>query len=82
MDQRPGQLPFPGKILEWLLHLYAENSSTCQLAKNEDIYAGLECVSDKIMKRRLRLAGHSVRQPELGANPLVLWEPTQGTPAR
>ena len=50
--------------------------------KNEDLYAGLECVSDKIRKRRLRLAGHCVRHPELGANLLVRCEPTQGTTAR
>ena len=37
---------------------------------------------DKIRKRRLRLAGDSVQNPELGANPLILWEPTQGTTAR
>ena len=60
----------------------AQNVSWQRHMKNEDLYAGLECVSDKIRKRRLRLAGHSVQHPELGANPLILWEPAQGTTAR
>ena len=56
-----------------------------QLAKhmtNEDLYAGLGWVSYKIRKRRLRQAGHCVLHPELGANPLVHWEQTQGTATR
>ena len=36
----------------------------------------------KIKKRRLRMAGHCVRHPELAASNLVLWEPTQGRASR
>ena len=32
-------------------------------------------VSVKIRERRMRLAGHCVRHPELVVSPLVLWEP-------
>ena len=60
----------------------AQNVSWQRHMNNEDLYLELECVSAKIRKRRLRLAGHCVRHPELGANQLVLWEPTQGTTAR
>ena len=34
----------------------AQNGIWQRHMKNEDLYAGLECVSDKIRKRRLRLA--------------------------
>ena len=29
-------------------------------------------------ERRMRLAGHCVRHPELAVSPLVLWEPING----
>ena len=32
-------------------------------------------LSDKIRSRRLKLAGHCIRHPELLANDLVTWEP-------
>ena len=50
--------------------------------RNVDLYAGLPSVSEKIRERRLRLAGHCVRHPELAASPLILWEPTHGTARR
>jgi len=45
---------------------------------NEDLYGNLPRISNKIRKRRLRLAGHCVRHSELEVSNLVLWEPTQG----
>ena len=45
---------------------------------NETLYGKLPKLSDKIAARRLRLAGHCQRHPELGAHRLILWEPTHG----
>ena len=49
---------------------------------NEQVYGQLPRVSDKIAVRRLRLAGHCHRHPELSTQKLVLWEPTRGTKSR
>ena len=46
--------------------------------RNEVLYGDLPRITTKIRKRRLRMAGHCVRHPELAASNLVLWEPTQG----
>ena len=40
-----------------------------------DTYGSLPRLSDKIRKRRMTMAGHNVRHPELVASGLVLWEP-------
>ena len=45
---------------------------------NEVLYGRLPRLSDKIKSRRLKLAGHCVRHPEILANDLVLWEPEVG----
>ena len=45
---------------------------------NHELYGELPLVSDKIASRRLQLAGHCFRHPELSAQRLVLWEPTHG----
>ena len=45
---------------------------------NEELYGDLPRVSDKIASRRLQLAGHCFRHPELSTQPLVLWIPTHG----
>ena len=50
--------------------------------RNVDLYANLPRVSAKVRERRMGLAGHCIRHPELAANPLILWEPTQGTGRR
>jgi hypothetical protein len=50
--------------------------------RNEVLYGNLLRVSKKIRERRLRLAGHCIRNNELKANDLVLWEPPQGKPSR
>ena len=42
---------------------------------NEILYGSLPKLSDKIRSRRLKLAGHCIRHPELIANDLVLWKP-------
>jgi hypothetical protein len=39
-------------------------------------------VSDKMRVRRLEIVGHCIRHSELSANPLILWEPTQGKATR
>ena len=45
---------------------------------NKELYGKLPAVSDKIASRRLQLAGHCQRHPELAAHRLILWEPTHG----
>ena len=42
----------------------------------------LEILHKSGRELRLRMAGHCVRQPELAASNLVLWEPTQGRASR
>ena len=49
---------------------------------NDELYGNLPRVSSTIAARRLRLAGHCFRHPELSAQPLVLWEPTHGRRGR
>ena len=49
---------------------------------NVSLYENLPRLSDKIAARRLRLAGHCQRHPELGAHRLILWEPTHGQRGR
>ena len=50
--------------------------------KNVDLYGTLSRVTDKIRARRMGLAGHCVRHPELVASDLILWEPKHGTRSR
>ena len=45
---------------------------------NQQLYGELPAVSDKIASRRLQLAGHCYRHPELSTQRLVLWEPKHG----
>ena len=49
---------------------------------NEALYGKLPKLSNKIAARRLRLAGHCFRHPELSAHKLILWEPTHGQRGR
>ena len=49
---------------------------------NVDLYDDLPRVTDKIRGRRMKLAGHCVRHPELVASGLILWEPKHGTRGR
>lgn len=45
---------------------------------NAVLYGKLPKLSVKIRSRRLKLAGHCVRHPEILANDLVMWEPEVG----
>ena len=45
---------------------------------NEELYGSIPKVSNKIASRRLQLAGHCYRHPELSTQKLILWEPTHG----
>ena len=47
--------------------------------RNVDLYGNLPRLSNKIRKRRMTMAGHNVRHPELVASGLVLWEPAHGS---
>ena len=46
------------------------------------LYGNIPKLSETITARRLRLAEHCVRNPELEAEKLVLWTPQQGTSNR
>ena len=49
-----------------------------QQVKFQGVAVNLPAVSNKIASRRLQLAGHCYRHPELSTQKLVLWEPTHG----
>ena len=50
----------------------------CQFVKVDQNVHKQSAVSNKIASRRLQLAGHCYRHPELGTQKLVLWKPTHG----
>ena len=45
---------------------------------NAELYGSVPRVSSKIASRRMQLAGHCYRHPELCASNLVLWQPGHG----
>ena len=49
---------------------------------NKEVYGKLPLVSSKINVRRMKMAGHCVRYPELSVHPLIMWEPSQGKASR
>ena len=49
---------------------------------NEDLYGHLPNVSSKIRERRIRVAGHLVRDKEEDASKVVLWQPQHGQTKR
>jgi len=49
---------------------------------NVELYGELPIVCNKIASRRLKLAGHCHRDPELITQRLVLWEPKHGYQVR
>ena len=49
---------------------------------NEQLYGKLPVLTDKIAARRLQLAGHCFRHPELSTQKVLLWEPTHGQRSR
>ena len=53
------------------------NISKSAHVTNENLYAGIFRVSNKIAARRMRVVGHCQRHQELPAK-VVLWEPTHG----
>ena len=57
--------------ISWRLHM-----------PNEELYGELPKVSNKVAAKRMGLAGHCYRHPELAASRLVLWEPTHGRTQR
>ena len=44
---------------------------------NAEVYEELPLIGNKIAARRMKLAGHCRRHPELAASDLVLWQPNQ-----
>ncbi|KAI8500943.1 hypothetical protein Bbelb_210380 [Branchiostoma belcheri] len=42
----------------------------------------LPAVTDKIRERRMKIAGHCIRHPDILASSLVLWEPLKGKRSR
>ena len=57
----------------------ALNISRQEHMENKQLYGHLPPVSSKVMSRRMRMAVHCIRHPELSTNPLILWEPTHGS---
>ena len=60
----------------------ALNVSWKDHTRNSELYGKLPRLSDTVRQRRMRLAGHCVRHPELTASQLILWEPTHGRKSR
>ena len=60
----------------------ALNVSWADHVTNINLYGYLPRLSDTIRQRRMRLAGHCVRHPELTASEMILWEPTHGKKTR
>jgi len=60
----------------------ALNVSWKEHPTNAILYGNLPKIGDKIASRRLQLAGHCHRHPDLTAHKVVLWEPTHGTKKR
>ena len=56
----------------------ALNISLKEHFTNTNMYDKLPLVSSTIKYRRMKMAGHCIRHPELSAQPLTVWEPTQG----
>ena len=61
------------RMLGKALNIYWQENST-----SKNMYDKLPLVSSKIKSRRMRMAGHCIRHPELSTHPLTVWEPTQG----
>ena len=65
----------------WMLRT-ALNIHWSSHTTNEVLYGKLPRLSDKIASRRMQLAGHCYRHPELSTQKLVLWDPTHGQRGR
>ena len=53
-----------------------------QKLTNEQLYQELPLVANKVAERRMKLAGHCIRHPELTASSFVLWKPSKGKTSR
>ena len=53
--------------VSWQLHMM-----------NVELHDELPMLTTKIEARRLQLAGHCLRHPELPASPVITWEPKHG----
>ena len=42
---------------------------------NKNLYGKLPLVSSKIKSKKIKMAAHYIRHPELSAHPLIVWEP-------
>ena len=42
---------------------------------NKNVYGKLPLISSKIKSKRMIIAGHCIRHPELSTYPLIFWEP-------
>ena len=49
---------------------------------NTELYQNIPMVTEKIRDRRLQLAGHCQRHPELPAHHLITWQPRHGRRGR
>ena len=58
------------------------NVSWKQHLTNQQLYGTVPPLSSTIRQRRLKFAGHSVRQKDQNVSELVLWEPTHGTKSK
>ena len=56
----------------------ALNISWQEHSTNKNVYGKLPLVSSKIKSRRMRMAGHCIRHPEISSHSLILRESTQG----
>ena len=64
-----------------MLHA-AFNISWQEHVTNEILYGSMPRVTEKIRSRRLQLAGHCYRHPELPAHHVLLWQPSHGNRQR
>ena len=55
----------------------ATNVKWWERRTNAEVYEELSLLGNKIAARRMKLAGHCHRHPELAASDLVLWQPNQ-----
>ena len=53
-----------------------------QKVSNATVFQQIPSASENVRSRRLRLAGHVHRHPELLANQLLFWDPDRGTRGR
>ena len=54
------------------------NISWKEKLTNDQLYQKLPRVANNIADRRMKLAGHCIRHPDLSASSLALWDPTKG----